>query len=589
MKPRWQLGVAIGLALAAALVYVLLQAPEYDEQAYFDDVAHLQKVHQLDAQWELDVMKVRLDMLHGYDALVSPLQDMARLPAQLHQRPRDTALAAGVRAYVQALDNKAALVEQFKSHNAVYRNSLAYLTALVDETKLASWRRPERLPMAHLVRVALLETLEYIQHGDDGDRAGIELRLAGLMSGRRHMDGEMRRRAEDFDAHTRIVLREYAELSRLLADIINTPTELRLDQIHAALSGELKRASDRVRRHRLYLFALSVSLSGMLLYAAVRLLHSHALINRYNASLQQANDTLERRVCERTRQLEQAQSQLVEAAREAGKAEIATNVLHNVGNVLNSVSVSATLLLQQVKSSRGPGLDMAVALMREQDGALGDFLEHDERGRCLPGYLEGLALVLRTEREAMAGELAQLHGCLDHVKELVAAQQAHAGSACMLQQCVVADVVEQAVNMSAVSLARHGVTIIRDYDGLPPLLMDRHRVLQILINLISNARRAMEGVPERPHRITLRLRAGDMLRIEVADNGEGILPENLDRIFTHGFTTRKDGHGFGLHSCILAARDMGGGLSVHSAGAGQGAVFTLELPFLQEGQDELAA
>ncbi|MRV73524.1 GHKL domain-containing protein [Duganella sp. FT92W] len=595
MSRHWQVGVCVAAALAAALVYVLLQAPDYDEPAYFEDVAQLQKIRQLDAQWELDVMKVRLGLLHGYDALVLPLEDMARLPSLLHARPGNAALAPAVDAYRRELDGKAALVESFKSRNAVFRNSLRYMIAMTDEAEAhvqhAGARQADVARAALDMREVSLETLEYIDLGENKDLEELELRLADLTKIRSDVGQAVRALAENFDTHVRIVLREHKAVDRLLADITAAPTDLRVDQINAVLASELQRASGRVRQHRIYLLALSVALSGLLLYAAGCLLRSHAIINRYNARLQQANDTLERRVSERTQQLEEAQSQLVAAAREAGKAEIATNVLHNVGNVLNSVSVSATLLQQQIKASRGGGLDMAVALMREHGDGLGRFLDDDERGRCLPGYLEGLALVLRTERETMTAEVAQLNGCVDHVKEIVAAQQAHAGSACMFEQCSVDEVLEQAVSMSAVSLARHGITIIQDVAALPPVSMDRHRVLQILVNLISNARRATERVPERTPRIVLRLRAvdGEMLRIDVVDNGEGILPENLARIFSHGFTTHKDGHGFGLHSCILAAREMGGGLRVHSDGAGRGATFTLELPTRQEERHALAA
>jgi signal transduction histidine kinase len=122
--------------------------------------------------------------------------------------------------------------------------------------------------------------------------------------------------------------------------------------------------------------------------------------------------------------------------------------------------------------------------------------------------------------------------------------------------------------------------VVKEFADVPALLLDKHRVLQILINLISNAKHAMHGVPDRQRQITLRLHTaqGQAVQIQIADNGEGIPSENLTRIFAHGFTTRKDGHGFGLHSCVLAAREMGGSLTVHSEGTGKGATFMLELP-----------
>jgi two-component system, NtrC family, sensor kinase len=115
---------------------------------------------------------------------------------------------------------------------------------------------------------------------------------------------------------------------------------------------------------------------------------------------------------------------------------------------------------------------------------------------------------------------------------------------------------------------------------MPVVRLDRARVLQILVNLISNASHALENAPGDAHQITLTVNAvaGSNLRVSVRDEGEGIPAQNLTRIFAHGFTTRKSGHGFGLHSCALAARQMGGTLTAHSDGPGRGATFTLELP-----------
>jgi signal transduction histidine kinase len=133
--------------------------------------------------------------------------------------------------------------------------------------------------------------------------------------------------------------------------------------------------------------------------------------------------------------------------------------------------------------------------------------------------------------------------------------------------------------------------VVKEFADVPVLLLDKHLVLQILVNLISNAKQAMGDTIDRPHQITLRVDVADVadgrrLRIRVEDDGEGIAPENLARLFTHGFTTRKNGHGFGLHSCVLAAKEMGGTLTAQSEGSGKGAVFTLELPIKTVGDTQ---
>ena len=289
------------------------------------------------------------------------------------------------------------------------------------------------------------------------------------------------------------------------------------------------------------------------------------------------------RTLDRTRELREAQNALLATARKAGMAEIANNVLHNVGNVLNSVNVSAGLVNSRVRASKAQGLAKAVQLMNEHAADLGDFLTHDEKGKLLPGYLNKLVAALAAEQRGIIEELGSLNKSIDHIKDIVVTQQSYAGTVSVVEVVQVRDLLEDALRMHAGALTRHRVTVVRQFADVPVLPLDRHRLLQILINLIGNARQAMDDVTDRPHRMTLGIDIADgadgrRLRICVEDEGEGIAPQHMGRLFVHGFTTRKNGHGFGLHSCALAAKEMGGTLTAHSEGPGQGAAFTLELP-----------
>ncbi|WP_223523061.1 sensor histidine kinase [Pseudomonas sp. BF-RE-24] len=279
-------------------------------------------------------------------------------------------------------------------------------------------------------------------------------------------------------------------------------------------------------------------------------------------------------------ELREAQAELVTTARRAGMAEIATNVLHNVGNVLNSVNVSAQVLYEKVHTSKGPGVAKVAQLMKEHPDDLGDFISSDPKGRALPDYLDKLADALAVEQQGMIAELAQLTRRIDHIKEIVATQQSYAGNASVLEPGSLRELVEDVVRICDVSLARHHITLIKEFSDVPQMPLDKHRVLQILVNLINNAKQALDAGANRPPQIILRLKVVDegRVRVEVEDNGEGISQDNLARVFEHGFTTRVDGHGFGLHSCILAAHEMGGDLTVQSAGPGRGALFILVLP-----------
>jgi ligand-binding sensor domain-containing protein/signal transduction histidine kinase len=301
-------------------------------------------------------------------------------------------------------------------------------------------------------------------------------------------------------------------------------------------------------------------------------------------------DTLSEQVADRTRdlklanqQMRETQDTLVTTARQAGMAEIANNVLHNVGNVLNSVNVSAELIGSKLRDSKSAGLAKAVSLMNEHSSDLGAFITADERGKALPGYLTKLVAALAQEKQAVADELNSLTKSVDHIKEIVATQQSYSGATSVIEPVQVKDLLEDALRMNAGSIAHHQISIVKDFAEVPSVPLDKHLMLQILINLIGNAKHALNGGSQQPHQIKLKLDiAGNSdtprLRIRIEDNGEGIAPENLTRLFAHGFTTRKNGHGFGLHSCALAVKEMKGSITAFSDGLGRGAAFVLELP-----------
>jgi PAS domain S-box-containing protein len=292
-----------------------------------------------------------------------------------------------------------------------------------------------------------------------------------------------------------------------------------------------------------------------------------------------ARDVTERKGAEA--KLAALQSQLLEVSRTAGMAEVATAILHNVGNVLNSMNVSAGLISRRLKRSRIDQLALIAGSMREHVADLGDFITRDPKGRQFPGYLSLLAEHLAQEQGALVSEFDSLRSNVEHIKAIVATQQSYAKVGGVVEAVNGAQLVEDALRINAAMLDRHQVRVIRQYDArlLPEIHVDKHKALQILVNLIRNAIYACDETGRPDKCLTLNVANGEgRIKMSVLDNGVGIPPENLTRIFNHGFTTRKDGHGFGLHSGALAAREMGGRLRVESGGLGKGAVFTLELP-----------
>jgi len=286
-------------------------------------------------------------------------------------------------------------------------------------------------------------------------------------------------------------------------------------------------------------------------------------------------DITERRLAEQ--ELEQVHQQLLVASRQAGMAEVATNVLHNVGNVLNSVNVSASLVSERIAKSKCSKLGQVASLLTEHAGDLANFLA-GARGTHLPGYLRELAEDLVSERDTATAELSALCSNVEHIKEIVAMQQSYARRGGITETLDIRLLVEDSLRMNEGAFSRHGVTIVRDYEDVPLIDVDKHKVLQILVNVIRNAKYACQ---EGEKLVTVRIRATNAsMLISVIDTGVGIPKANLDRIFSHGFTTRPDGHGFGLHSSALAAKALGGSLHAESAGPGQGATFTLALPLV---------
>lgn len=278
-------------------------------------------------------------------------------------------------------------------------------------------------------------------------------------------------------------------------------------------------------------------------------------------------------------ELEKVHKELVDASRLAGMAEVATGVLHNVGNVLNSVNVSANFVAEKLRKSKLADLPKIAVLLDENAASLAHFVTSDPKGKQLPGYIGQLADHLTKEQEILLNKMDLLRQHLDHMKEIVAMQQSYAKVSGVAELIQITDLVEDALRLNAGALVRHHVEVRREYDTMPAILLDKHKVLQILVNLIRNAKYACAESDRADRQLTLRVTNDDeRVRVEVIDNGVGIPPENLIRIFNHGFTTRKDGHGFGLHSGALAAKEMGGALHVRSDGLGRGAIFTLELP-----------
>jgi len=583
-------GLTIVLVAVAVLLYVKTEVSKSTD--YSKSLVLLRHMKQLNSEWELGILKQGIGLDTQSQPLADPFSELKGLGDQLDAAEtsrtgdQSSAWIPSRDAYLKAIREKAKLVDQFGLHNAVLQYTLNSLSIAEDRlliplTKVKGGDRYELTRIAGDVYETVLSTMEYA-HMASNDRADeVESGLGRLAADKRWLSSDIQGAVDILVLHVRTVLREQPMVNALMNGIAAVPVAARLDDISDVLSREQLQADVKNQRSRLYMLIVLAVLAVSLLYMANRLIRSYAEINRVNRALQAVNDGLEERVQERTNELQEAQSTLVATARQAGMAEIATNVLHNVGNVLNSVNISADLVNRKVRTSKAQGLARAVRLINEHAADLGDFMTRDEKGKLLPGYLNQLVEALDLEQQSILDEIGNLIKSVDHIKEIVLTQQSYAGVTRILEPLQITDVIDDALRMQSVALLRHEVTVVKEYGDIPILFLDKNRLLLILVNLISNAKYAMSKLIDRSGEVTLSVDIVDKdnLRIRVKDVGEGIAPENLTRMFAHGFTTRKEGHGFGLHSCALAAMEMGGALTAFSDGPGKGAVFTLQIPF----------
>lgn len=386
---------------------------------------------------------------------------------------------------------------------------------------------------------------------------------------------------------------EYAKQKKIYADGI-TSLDRALNELTKTASTDLV-CADHWHEAIMASIIVFVALSWTVVFRAMRnselvLIDSHNQLSQQAEELVRANLGLEnsnKRLCEEisSRELAEAKQnelhqELTGKTRQAAMAELATGVLHNVGNALNSVNVATNFAVDQVAKSHMADLSRATELMQEHKGNLADFFTSHERGKLVLPYLEQLAGTLRSEKDALLECLRELDHKVEHVKQIVRAQQTQAKVSGVISEFELHEVLESELGSVQDSMKKHGIALVRDYQYVPTVNSDKHKVMQILGNLVRNSVRALIDADQPAKQLAVHISStpDNGAVIEVEDNGVGIDEATLQKIFQYGFTTKKDGHGFGLHHSMLAARELGGEILVHSDGLGHGARFTLIVP-----------
>lgn len=312
--------------------------------------------------------------------------------------------------------------------------------------------------------------------------------------------------------------------------------------------------------------------------------------NELESMVEERTKDLQAEIIERKKAQEElvaAQKELFEHAHKAGMADIATGVLHNVGNILNSVLISATVIQETVKKSNLEGFVKANNLLRENINNMSDFVLNNVKGQKLFQYYLKLEDLLRQEQSIVFENIDRLNEKISIISEVIIAQQIYAKENFFTEKLSLADVIESALTLQAGSIQRHDIKIKKELQEVPDIYAQRTKLLHILMNLYKNAKEAMEGMPNEKKELLIKLEMdAQNVYIRISDNGCGIKEENFKKIFNHGFTTKSNGHGFGLHTCVNHMAEMNGKIWVESKGENKGATFVLMFPLQPKDQFE---
>ena len=272
--------------------------------------------------------------------------------------------------------------------------------------------------------------------------------------------------------------------------------------------------------------------------------------------------------------------QLLDTSRQLGMAEVASDVLHNVGNVLNSINVSIGVIKDLLNRSMVVDVKRVSQLLEKHGEDLGTFFTDNSKGTQVPSYLKKLSEQLLEEKRLALLEMDRLRENTEQAQHCVSAQLELAKPSELTEAISLNDLMDEAVNRHQGLIGKFSISVVKEWQELPQLLIDKHQLLQIVSDVIENACQAMETVELRT--LTLRVMQvngpPDSVRIEIQDTGSGIPVEDLTRIFSQGYTTKEQGRGSSLHSGALNAKNLGGALTAQSTGRGCGAMFSLDLP-----------
>lgn len=277
--------------------------------------------------------------------------------------------------------------------------------------------------------------------------------------------------------------------------------------------------------------------------------------------------------------IELLNKKLLAMARQAGMSDVATSVLHNIGNVLNSLGVSSSVLHDKIENISSTKLLNLINLIEDNLNDQYRYFSEDPIGKKLFQYIFLIAKESDVDKKSLLEEVDQISLHVKHIKYVVSMQQSIAKPIKMTSTIIVSKLIKQIIKRYSNQIDAHKIIVTQNYESELAILTDQYKLEQIIQNVLQNAIESLIQNQSLYKKLIISTNSSnDQMLIKIADNGVGISADDINKIFNFGYTTREEGHGFGLHYSALAAKELDGELQVVSKGKLQGAEFILTLP-----------
>jgi signal transduction histidine kinase len=580
--------LAVALAGTLAFLYMKSEAIDFKKQSLI--LSYLRELKDIDAKWDSELLRSRFEQARDR----APQRDFAEaarraLAGLSNEAAGSAAIRESIEPLQKAFEEKAALIEKYKAQSAELRDALAGMGAAMNEVRAmlrgAILARPKLRDRFAVLENALYEVesevLKYNLAPDEKLKSSIEAALATLHSAEAQYEPPLRPAIARLGHQIEAVMQRKPRENEMFTKVSFLTAGPRVDTLTGAFSREIESTLQYKDLYRIYLASFAGALLVLLLYAGSQLLQSYKLLNEANAALTTANEGLEQRVQERTRELSQAlksleesQAMLVQTEKMSSLGQMVAGVAHEINTPLAYVKNGLETVDQQLAP---------ISQLVDETDKLLSMLRAGNAGQEALGRQFALVLGIVNGFRAndTAAELAKLikdgqYG-IAQISEIVSNLRDFARlDRSKVDKFVVADGIE-----STLVIARHllkSIEVKKNFGQLPPITCSPSQVNQVLLNLITNAAQAIGG---KNGRITITTRAPDPahVAIDVEDNGNGIPPEVLPKIFDPFFTTKDvgQGTGLGLSICYKIVESHGGKIGVQSK-VGVGTRFTVTLP-----------